>query len=224
MTKTAKIILGLSIAFVALSVLSVVLIKRGNNGGGVGIPAGPEIENYVPSIMYNDGYFSRKGIYTTSTFQADDATTLSSTLAVTGATTLTGTTTITQSVDGLVVGGTFSTAATGTVRTVYTNSTGPKFCDSHTAFLYVKNNGFAPSLVFSLGTSTTAIASTNLVASSTVATTTTTVIVPTASSFILAAGDVLTAIIGDITNTSASSTYYGNWSAEAGVWCQDISI
>jgi len=142
-------------------------------------------------------------------------------LTVNGASTLTGTTTITQSVDGLVVGGTFSTAATGTVRTLYTNSTGPKFCDSNTAFLYVKNNGsFSPSLVFSLGTSTTAVASTNLVA----ATTTTTLIVPTASSFILGEGDVLTAIIGDITNTSASSTYYGNWSAEAGVWCQDISI
>ena len=62
-------------------------------------------------------------------------------LTVDGASTLTGTTTITQSVDGLVVGGTFSTAATGTVRTFYTNSTGPKFCDSNTAFLYVKNNG-----------------------------------------------------------------------------------
>ena len=146
-------------------------------------------------------------------------------LTVNGASTLTGTTTITQSVDGLVVGGTFSTAATGTVRTLYTNSTGPKFCDSNTAFLYVKNNGsFSPSLVFSLGTSTTAVASTNLVASSTVATTTTALIVPTASSFVLGEGDVLTAIIGDITNTSASSTYYGNWSAEAGVWCQDISI
>lgn len=147
------------------------------------------------------------------------------TLTVTGASTLTGTSTVTQSVDGLVVGGTFSTAATGTVRTLYTNSTGPKFCDSHTAFLYVKNNGsFAPSLVFSLGTSTSAVASTNLVASTTVATTTTTIIIPIASSFILAAGDVLTAIIGDITNVEASSTYFSNWSAEAGVWCQDISI
>lgn len=146
-------------------------------------------------------------------------------LTVDGTSTLTGTTTITQSVDGLVVGGTISTAATGTVRTVYTNNTGPKFCDSHTAFLYVKNNGsFAPSLVWSLGTSTTAVASTNLVASSTIATTTSTLVVPTASSFILGSGDVLTAIFGDITNTEASSTYFSRWTAEAGVWCQDISI
>lgn len=146
-------------------------------------------------------------------------------LTVDGATTLTGTTTITQSVDGLVVGGTISTAATGTVRTVYTNTTGPKMCDGGTGYLYVKNNGsFAPSLVWSLGTSTSAVASTNLVASTTIATTTTTVLATANSKFLLAQSDVLTAIIGDITNTSASSTYFSNWSAEAGVWCQDISI
>lgn len=146
-------------------------------------------------------------------------------LTVDGTSTLTGTTTVTQSVDGLVVGGTFSTAATGTVRTVYTNTTGPKMCDGGTGYLYAKNNGsFAPSLVFSLGTSTSAVASTNLVASTTIATTTTTVVATANNKFLLAQSDVLTAIIGDITNTSASSTYYGNWSVEAGVWCQDVSI
>jgi len=94
MTKTAKIILGLSIVFVALSVLSVVLIKIANNINGLGIPSGPEIENYVPSIMYNDGYFSRKGIYTTSTLQADGATTLA------GATTVSGSATFSSTLTG----------------------------------------------------------------------------------------------------------------------------
>ena len=124
----------------------------------------------------------------------------------------------------MVIGGTISTAATGTPVTVYTNTTGPKYCDAHTAFLYVKNNGsFAPSLIWSLGTSTSAVATRNLVASTTVATTTTTLIVPSASPFILADGDELMAIMGDNVN-NASSTYFSNWSAEAGVWCQDISI
>ena len=165
------------------------------------------------------------------TFGALDRTTVgnpwtfSGAVTNTGTVTLTGTTTIASSPDGFVIGGTISTAATGTVRTVYTNTTGAKFCDSSTGFLYVKNNGsFAPSLVWSLGTSTSAVSSTNLVASSTVATTTSTTIVPNASSFILAQGDVLTAIFGDITNTIASSTYLGNWSAEAGVWCQNLAI
>jgi len=87
--------------------------------------------------------------------------------------TITATSSVNQSVDGMVVGGTISTAATGTVVTVYTNSTGPKVCDASTGYLFVNNNGsFAPSLIWSLGTSTTAVASTNLIASSTVATTT----------------------------------------------------
>lgn len=147
-------------------------------------------------------------------------------LTVTAASTFTGTTTIAQSVDGLIVGGTFSTAATGTARTVYTNSTGPKMCDASTAYLLVQNNGsFAPSLVFSVGTSTSAaVATTNIVASSTVATTTTTLISPTASLFRLAQGETLVAIMGDITNTEASSTYFSRWSAETGIWCQDLSI
>lgn len=155
-----------------------------------------------------------------------DSLTLGDDLVVSGLTSLTGTTTIAQSVDGLVVGGTISTAATGTVITLYTNSTGPKMCDASTGYLRVQNNGsFAPSLVWSLGTSTSAaLASTNLVASSTVATTTTTDIAPTASLFRLAQGETLTVIFGDITNTEASSTYLGNWSAEAGIWCQDLSI
>ena len=139
--------------------------------------------------------------------------------------TITATTTLTESVDGLVVGGTISMAATGTARTVYSNTTGPKYCDADTAYLYVKNNGsFAPSLVFSMGTSTSAVATTNLIASTTVATSTTSLLQPIESKFILENGDELMVIFGDITNTMASSTYFGNWTAEAGVWCQDISI
>ncbi len=138
--------------------------------------------------------------------------------------TTTATTTITQSVDGEVTGGTFSTAATGTARTVYTNTTGPKYCDGDTAVLYVKNSAFAPSVVFSIGTSTGTTPTTNLVASTTVATSTTALIKPTASSFMLQQGDSIVAIMADILNANASSTYFRNNSAEFGIWCYDVSI
>ena len=139
---------------------------------------------------------------------------------------VTGTSTITESVEGLVIGNTISTVATGTVRTLYTNTTGPKLCDASTGYLLVQTNGsFAPSMVWSLGTSTaSALASKNLIASSTVATTTTTILSPNASLFRLAQGETLTAIFGDH-GADASTTYLGNWTnAEAGIWCQDLSI
>jgi len=197
------LIIGLLFGVLITAVVSIVVVKSLQEPLG-----GSTSATFTAANLVSNGTITSAGTFTAS-----------------AASTFTGTTTVAQSVDGLVVGGTISTAATGTVVTVYTNSTGPKFCDADTSFLYVKNNGsFAPSLVFSLGTSTSAVASTNLVASSTVATTTTTLLVPSGHQFILAQGDVLTAIFGDITNTTASSTYFSNWSAEAGVWCQDISI
>ena len=144
--------------------------------------------------------------------------------------TITGTTTLTESVDGLVIGGTISTAATGTVRTLDTNTTGPKACDASRGHLVVRNKGlFSPSLQFSVGTSTSAIQSTNLIASTTIATSTpgTTFfysIAPSASLFVYKQGDVLTAMMGDITNSLASSTNYSNLTVEFGMWCQDLSI
>ena len=138
----------------------------------------------------------------------------------------TGTTTVTESVDGHVVGGTMSTAATGTVRVIYTNTTGPKICDASVGNLYANNNGsFSPSVVFSMGTTTGAtISSTNLIASSTMATSTDSIFQTSSGSFILDNGHVITGIMGDIVNTQASSTYFGNITAEFGVWCQDLSI
>lgn len=137
-----------------------------------------------------------------------------------------GTTTISRSVDGLVVGGSIPVTATGTVRTVFTNTTGPKICDASTFYLYVKNNGsFSPALRYSLGTSTSAIASKNLVASSTVATSTSGYLASSADTlFFLNQGDVMTAIIDDLGNTLASSTYFSNLAAEAGVWCNNVTI
>ena len=145
-------------------------------------------------------------------------------LTVTGASTLTGTTSPTQL--KFPVGGSYTLSATGTVITLYTNTTGPKLCDSHSAFWLFQNNGsFAPSLIGSVGSSTSAIASTNIIASSTVATTSTTIIPADAlaSNWRLAQGDVITAIIGQ-QNDAASSTYLGRWSGEFGINCQELAI
>lgn len=71
-----------------------------SNGVSVGAPGGLLIENYIPAILYNDGYKSAKGIDTTSTLDVDGAATLgagtfSSTLGVTGAATLSSTLAVT---------------------------------------------------------------------------------------------------------------------------------
>lgn len=147
-------------------------------------------------------------------------------LTTSGSLTATGTTTLTQSVDGLMIGGTMSTAATGTARTLYTNTTGPKVCDSSTGFLYVKNNGsFAPSVKFSFATSTGSVPGTNLLASTTIATTTTAVVQAIDNTlFVLPDGASIIGIMADYNTTGASSTYFGNLSAEFSVWCQDVSI
>lgn len=222
MTKIKLSVIGI-LAVVLAVVITWFVSKPQNvvpNFVPVGAPGNMLAEQYDPYIQYNGGFNTALGITNSGELTQSGAATLSSTLAVTG------TTTITESVDGHVVGGTISTAATGTIRTVYTNSTGPKRCLNSTAFLYVKNNGsFAPLTRWSLGTSTSAIASSNLFASSTVATSTSLLTYPSAvGSFILAQNDVLTAIFDDKQNAEASTTYFGNLSAEAGVWCQDISI
>ena len=98
-------------------------------------PSSNAIENYVPAILYNGGYYSTLPIQTTSdvtaaaaafsgatsltsTLAVTGATTLSSTLAVTGLTTLTGTTTLTN---GLTLSKT--TGSAGCI-TFYATSTG----------------------------------------------------------------------------------------------------
>ena len=205
-TLLAVVALGVAITSVKnTSDLRGVIEELGNNLGAIG--------TRFPNGLSTDATAPSAGLVRTTTL------------------TTTGTTTLGESVDGLVVGGTISTAATGTVRTVYTNSTGPKMCDSSTGYLLVRSNGtFAPALVWSLGTSTSAAnASTNLVASSTVATSTSGTIteglIATADRlFRLGAGETITAIFADTQSSVSSSTHFSSLSAEAGIWCQDLSI
>jgi len=147
-------------------------------------------------------------------------------VSVGGTLDVTGTSTFAQSVDGLVVGGTFSVSSTGTPTTIYTNTTGKKYCDADTAYVYAKSSAFSPSLQLSIGTTTSGTLPTaNVIATSTIATTTTQVVKgATGNSFVLGNDETLNVLFDDITNAEASSTYFGNWDFEAGVWCQDLSI
>lgn len=151
----------------------------------------------------------------------------SGSIQVAGTSLLTGTTTLSSSVSGMVTGGHYTVTATGTPVTLYTNSGTPKICDTHTGYFYVKSTGFSPSLVFTVGTSSAAVPTTNLIASTTVATTTTSYYHPSTNgnSFLLNTGDSIVAEAGNVTNdTLASSTYYGNWSVEFGLWCNNAQI
>mgnify|MGYP001558152134 CR=1 FL=1 len=151
---------------------------------------------------------------------------LSGDLTVDGASTQTGTSTVTQSVDGIVVGGTLTISTTTGRQTLYTNTTGPKLCDTDIGGLVVNRIGVnqAPAIIFSIATSTSsALPGTNLIASTTIATSTDTIVRVTDRNFILANNDTLMGLIAD-TNANSSSTNFGSWNAEYSVWCTDLSI
>jgi hypothetical protein len=144
-----------------------------------------------------------------------------------GSMTTTGTTTMQSSVTGTTLGGHFAVSATGTPITLYTNSGTPKVCAAKPSYLYTRATGFGPSLVFSVGTSTGAVPTANVMASTTIATTTNALVLaqPTlAGAFVLGTGDSLVAIVGDIANASASSTNYSHWGVDFGLWCNNVQI
>jgi len=131
--------------------------------------------------------------------------------------------TIDQSVDGFVAWDDF-TIATGTAAAVYTNATnktGKMMCDGASGMVFLTANGtFAPSLTFSLGTSTAATYQTsgaNLIASTTLATSTTAydrvVAFKTVSRFPfeLSSGESIVGQLFDGTTGVASTTYLSNW-------------
>lgn len=186
-------------------------------------------------VSYQSGFNTGANVLSLGGVTNYDSLTLSDDLVVDKTSTLTGTTTVTQSVDGMVIGGNVSTAATGTAITVYTNTTGPKVCDAGTGYFLEKNTGlFVPGHEWSLGTSTaSAVATTNLIASSTAFATTTpgTAVtylqLPVGSKFLLQQAETLVAMFDTkISNLVASSTHISasRFSAEVGIWCQDISL
>ena len=133
-----------------------------------------------------------------------------------------GTTTLSQSVDGIIVGGAFSLTATDTPLTVYTHTGSPAMCDSELAYIRIQSNGFAPAFAYSLSKNVAGAA--DLIASTTVATTTSANTEYTEALFRYAPGDTIVFLFNDDDHTNASSTHRGNVSLETGMWCQTLSI
>lgn len=207
------------------TVILVMVVVAKNPNGNLGL-SGMRAEDSIPYVMYNAGYYSEKPIYTTSTLRAggtltlDGAATVGTTLTVTGNTTLTGTSTITKSPDGFIAYGAFDTSATGTARAAYTNAAGPMMC--HGGSFYITSSDFAPALIWSIGTTTSATGySATLLASSTIATTSSNGVLPIYTSpFFLDSGESVTGSISDPDDfVEASSTNYANWSAEFSLHC-----
>lgn len=133
--------------------------------------------------------------------------------------------TIIKSVDGHVGQADFSMTATGTPTAVYTNDTGTDMmCDGGSGFIYANATAPAPSLRFSLATSTSATGFSTInriIASTTVATSSTSVLPYTSniSPFVLATGSSIIGIFDDFNWATASSTFYSNWDVETAIHC-----
>lgn len=141
-----------------------------------------------------------------------------------------GTSTISYATTGSVLQQSFSVSTTTTVvQAAITNNHSPMICDAGSLAVYADSvsatTGLAPSFKFVVGTSTTATAySANILASTTVATNTDSVLSigsPTWR-FLLDSGSSITLSIGDAF-TSASSTYYGNWTGKISIHCWILS-
>ncbi len=129
------------------------------------------------------------------------------------------TTTVARSYDGFMAGGTVSSVATGSVKTLYTHSGGRAVCDASQSALYANSTAFSPNLTISVGTSTSAAYSSNLIASSSLATTTDSVSTGGAHQWVMDAGDKITAFLADTTGPMSSSTYFANWTIEFKTHC-----
>lgn len=210
MTTKDKVIGG-------IAVLAVVLALVGLVGGNQSVSLSDEtISEIVAAVNRNLG---ASGTRLPNGVSADTTSPVEG--EVRGTTlVITATTTLGRSYDGFTAGGDApATIATGTVYTLYTHVGGPAVCDASEAALLFDSSGFSPGLVASIGTSTTAVSSTNLLASTTIATTTDTLVAPNQSLWILQPGQVITAIFGD-NISNASSTYFSNWgSPEFQVQC-----
>jgi hypothetical protein len=215
-----KLVVGLvAIILIVIGIVYVSVKVSNKIVGGANVAASPGnllVEDYTPYTRQNGGTYTNLPIKTGST------------LEVTGATTLSGLVTSPLSYDGFKPYGAFTTSsATGTVQNLYTNSSGYDFlCSSYSGGFYATTTGtvsayaFAPSMIFTLGTSTSATGySNNLLASTTVATSTPVTTTIKQSVFVLRNGESVNGMFGDITNTIASSTYYGNWSARWQITC-----
>ena len=141
--------------------------------------------------------------------------------------TVTGTSTVTQSIDGIMVGGKVSSVGTTSVNFLYTNTTGPKSCStgSPSYVRQLKIGTFAPSLNIAVGTTTSSgTVLLSILATTTTATSSSQYLTLTERRFLLDNNDQIALQLADSQANTSSSTYYGNLSYEVGIFCQDASI
>jgi len=216
MSNKEKFILaiaGLAIVL-ALSALVVNILKTSpaqivDNVGSIG---GLAIENYLPVIKHNGGYYSELPISLSGS-----SGTL--TISATGGLTVTATSTISKSYDGMILQANF-TVSTGTAKAIITNSTGVDMMCSTGNVYFDATAAFVPSLVVGVGVSSSGGYSVGLLASTTIATSTDTLTSTAAAGFYLAKGSSITGSLSDYAGmTVSSSTYYSLWDAEMAFPC-----
>lgn len=211
--KFTLAIAGLAIVL-ALSALVVNILKTSpaqivDNVGSIG---GLAIENYLPVIKHNEGYYSAYGITLTGS---------NSNLTVGGSITSTGTSTTGVSYDGFVVQPTMS-YATGT-PVVYTNTTGKAMmCKAGGVYADSLSASLGRNFKVSMGTSTGILgAGINLLSTTTVATTTDVFLGLTyTQSFVLGLGESIITWFADA-DANASSTYFTStyWRVQPAISC-----
>jgi hypothetical protein len=143
-------------------------------------------------------------------------------LVLEGNLTVQGTSTVAHSPDGFMLWDDFTVGTTTPVRAALTNSGSPLMCDEDSLYVYADAKAaFAPSFKFAVGLATAATSyAADIIASTTVATTTdTTTGATTPVPVLLASGSSFTLSVGDYVAAIASSTYYGNWSGQFGIFC-----
>jgi hypothetical protein len=134
--------------------------------------------------------------------------------------TVVGTTTIAKSYDGFIAYAGFTMATTsGYAEAIYTNSSGVDMMCSTGNVYFDATAAFAPSIAVSAGVSATGVYSVTLLASTTIATTTDTMTSTAAAGFYLANGSSIVGNLSDYNSAIASSTYYGNWTAQMAFPC-----
>ena len=141
------------------------------------------------------------------------------------------TSTVVASSDGFTAGGGIAPAsvATGTAITLYTHTGGRAVCKGAVGAAYADSTGAgAPSLQFSVGTTSgSTVNEASLIATSTLATTTDrTAVASSPADYILEAGDLIVAYFADGDssdgNTLASTTHFSDWDIEFQNWCYSI--
>jgi autotransporter-associated beta strand protein len=208
-TKKVSLVVAILALVIAVGSVFVSVMVQDNPTKTIGAVGSMLVEDYVPVIKFNEGYYSGLPISLTG---ADGDLTVSSlgTLTLSGTNTFNGTTTVLASYDGFFVQPT-TAFATGTPM-VYTNTTGKTIMFNTGAFMANSlNANLGRNFKVSMGTSTGIVgAGINLLSTTTVATTSDTILTLTYTKpFMLANNESIIVWFADA-DANASTTYFNS--------------